>query len=629
MKKEANKTNNENGITLIALVITIIILLILAAVSMATLTGDNGILTKAQEAKEETEKAEIEEQLKIAQLNAKIKKSGGAITIEEYLTEVNKLKESGMNDIVTEYEKSTYETYNADAVVIAKGKYIYGINKTEDGDIKIDYIGNDPKELPPAVEIAKISNTTNSITVEVTTRRNDGGVLEFYLKGKEDTEYSLKNTESGTQTGRQYTYTYDTLVQGETYQIQIIAKAKNGKTTEYSKEIKIGNIEGLIYDEENPTKNNIEVDYTTKAWTPNPVTVTVNTKITGFTMEYAIGDPTVESNWKPYTEGKTFSNNGVIYVRLKDSAKQVGGYATINVKNIDTLPPVAFNKTTLTAESTTNSITVTANTTDQEETNLSGCSGIHEKEGYRFKLGDGDWTSYQADGNYTFDSNLNKDINYTITVEAKDKAGNRTIGTVTAKIKATYTVTYNANGGTGAPNPDTKIEGTDLTLNTTTVPTKEGHVFKGWGTSPNATTAVSTVYTANANTTLYAIWEEKPIIFSKTEVSISGQNTNQYRDSLSANLPANTEIRLYWKSSSSSIGGMVEGAYLNGVKLNHISESESGTGIPRIWVFDTTKGGLFEFKLKLPENAYGQSVGENWRVMGVRSKITGYEYKFK
>ena len=52
----------EQGITLIALVITIIVLLILAGVSIAMLTGENGILSQAQRAKEETEKAQKEEQ---------------------------------------------------------------------------------------------------------------------------------------------------------------------------------------------------------------------------------------------------------------------------------------------------------------------------------------------------------------------------------------------------------------------------------------------------------------------------------------------------------------------------------------------------------------------------------------
>ncbi len=51
------KPNKEKGITLIALVITIIVLLILAGVAIATLTGDNGVLTKAVSAKEKTETA--------------------------------------------------------------------------------------------------------------------------------------------------------------------------------------------------------------------------------------------------------------------------------------------------------------------------------------------------------------------------------------------------------------------------------------------------------------------------------------------------------------------------------------------------------------------------------------------
>lgn len=60
------KSKMMNGITLIALVITIIVLLILAGVTVATLTGDNGVLTKAKEAKTETTKAGAKEQARIA-----------------------------------------------------------------------------------------------------------------------------------------------------------------------------------------------------------------------------------------------------------------------------------------------------------------------------------------------------------------------------------------------------------------------------------------------------------------------------------------------------------------------------------------------------------------------------------
>lgn len=73
----------------------------------------------------------------------------------------------------------------------------------------------------------------------------------------------------------------------------------------------------------------------------------------------------------------------------------------------------------------------------------------------------------------------------------------------------TYTVSYNANGGTGAPANQTKHYGTALTLSSTK-PTRTNYAFKGWGTSASATTvsyAAGASYTANAAITLYAIWE--------------------------------------------------------------------------------------------------------------------------
>lgn len=60
---------NEKGITLIALVITIIVLLILAGVTIAMLTGNNGILTKATTAVSDTEKAAAEEAIKLEVYN--------------------------------------------------------------------------------------------------------------------------------------------------------------------------------------------------------------------------------------------------------------------------------------------------------------------------------------------------------------------------------------------------------------------------------------------------------------------------------------------------------------------------------------------------------------------------------
>ena len=70
MENKIKNFDRNKGITLIALVITIIVLLILAGVTIATLTGENGILTRANDAKTETEQAEEDELRKLTQVEA-------------------------------------------------------------------------------------------------------------------------------------------------------------------------------------------------------------------------------------------------------------------------------------------------------------------------------------------------------------------------------------------------------------------------------------------------------------------------------------------------------------------------------------------------------------------------------
>ena len=83
-KGEKDKNMRNKGITLIALVITIIVLLILAGVSIATLTGENGILTRANDAKEQTGIAEEKEAINLAYSGAVAEKRGtGDITADD------------------------------------------------------------------------------------------------------------------------------------------------------------------------------------------------------------------------------------------------------------------------------------------------------------------------------------------------------------------------------------------------------------------------------------------------------------------------------------------------------------------------------------------------------------------
>ena len=78
---------------------------------------------------------------------------------------------------------------------------------------------------------------------------------------------------------------------------------------------------------------------------------------------------------------------------------------------------------------------------------------------------------------------------------------------------AKYTVKYDANGGSGAPDSQTKYYGKALTLSTTK-PTRTGYTFLGWSTSSSATSATwasGGSYTTNASDTLYAVWKENAL----------------------------------------------------------------------------------------------------------------------
>ena len=81
---------NVHGITLIALVITIIVLLILAGVSIAMLTGQNGILTQAQNAKDKTEYKNAEEKVRLAVMGAM--SDDGTLTVEKLRTDMANYK---------------------------------------------------------------------------------------------------------------------------------------------------------------------------------------------------------------------------------------------------------------------------------------------------------------------------------------------------------------------------------------------------------------------------------------------------------------------------------------------------------------------------------------------------------
>ena len=133
---------------------------------------------------------------------------------------------------------------------------------------------------------------------------------------------------------------------------------------------------------------------------------------------------------------------------------------------------------------------------------------------------------------------------------------------VSIAAKPSYTVSYNANGGSGAPSSQTKWYGTNLTLSSTK-PTRTGYSFAGWATSSSGSVAYQPggTYSSNTDVTLYAKWTANTYTVSYNANGGSGAPSSQTKWygtnlTLSSIKPTRTDYNfLGWSTSAS--GGVV------------------------------------------------------------------------
>ncbi len=154
------KVKNVKGITLIALVITIIVLLILAGVTIATLTGDNGILTKANEAKTRTNEKDEEEQIEIGYTEYLMADQTG----EKVNFEVSEATVTGKEgDWIIKFDKTEKEYYFDGETITKvtwkqKGDTITNIETKQ--TLKVgDYVDYDPTLEANASDLTYTSKT--------------------------------------------------------------------------------------------------------------------------------------------------------------------------------------------------------------------------------------------------------------------------------------------------------------------------------------------------------------------------------------------------------------------------------------------------------------------------------------
>lgn len=166
---------------------------------------------------------------------------------------------------------------------------------------------------------------------------------------------------------------------------------------------------------------------------------------------------------------------------------------------------------------------------------------------------------------------------------------------------ASYSITYNANGGSDAPSTQTKWHGIDITLSTV-IPTRTGYSFLGWGTYSSATSSSylsGASYTSNASVTLYAVWKANTYLVSYNANGGTNPPANQTKTydqslTLASSIPTRENYNfLGWglSASSTTVAYSAGGTYTANAPITLYAIWELGYSKPAITITDFNRCG--------------------------------------
>ena len=385
----------------------------------------------------------------------------------------------------------------------------------------------------------------------------------------------------------------------------ILARYYDGTNGFQIKRYKIENVdnEGPIIESKNITFENKNINITASA-----------TDVSGILRyEYSIdGESYSTTNNFPITAGGTYK----VYVKAIDNAGNETIYSEEIIANDYTLSRTASTGGTVSGDSgkkfENESCTVkaTANTGYYFLGWYEGATRVSTSATYTFKMPAKDYSivarfnsivytiTYNANGGSGAPSPQSKSHGYDITLSTTTPtrsgyqfAGWSTSSTATtatysagqkfsvnanttlyAVWKKTYTITYNANGGSGSMTAGKKVEGSSYTVSSSTFTAPSGYTFKGWATSSSSHTvaySAGSSYTTNSDLTLYAIWYcDGTGNYSRTctKGTVCGETRLEERTGSSNAFYQGSNITVYWttwtcvkcgtgRGSSSSMSG--------------------------------------------------------------------------
>ena len=300
------RVNGKNGITLIALVITIIVLLILAGVTIATLTGDNGILTKAQNAKEKNAQKTVEEQINLAVQASKINEG---LVIDKDILE-QELTNNGIEIIKSENDELPW--------TVKKDGYVYTIS--ENGEVKekegIAITTGDTEILKGSTEGKKVSAQILSGETGTIKWEHTGNITLSATEGNEVTVNVNSNANAGD------IATITARIDGKTYQDSINVKIVTQVTSVTAEKIEVSIGDKKKIEKITATPENAEGIEVTSYVSQDTTKVTVDEK-TGEVTGVQEGETTVTISAKGKLSGAVVTGTCSVKVTKLDHSEVV------------------------------------------------------------------------------------------------------------------------------------------------------------------------------------------------------------------------------------------------------------------------------------------------------------------
>lgn len=178
----------------------------------------------------------------------------------------------------------------------------------------------------------------------------------------------------------------------------------------------------------NLTVGNTIMTHTPTSWTKGAVTVTIQTKIEGYTLQYSKDG----AKWQDYTKEIEMTQNGKVYARLRDNLGNAGGKIAGNISNIDKVAPtVALSPNggdCYTMPSLGNAkINTIITAVDSEKTEINGCSDLKTLEYAWSESKDIEpevWTEF-VNGSKVEKTDIQAPGTWYLWTKVVDRAGNR------------------------------------------------------------------------------------------------------------------------------------------------------------------------------------------------------------